>query len=429
MQSINSGGSADRSPAGFWAGVVTFAAATLIILPQNYVALDPFWKAVAQLATLVGGIVAILILIKRDKRSAITLLLVASFFAMVASFQGIEVWTTAYMLAPFAVGLVASARWSSDQRVLVLLWVALLVVSISVAVDAEAGAPRVASLFGDVYRVTGMTESRPRGLFGQPVPTAIAAAIITVAVVRLSSRIRSIGARRLSMTAAIAAGAFAVIFTGTRSALIVLALGLLVNVLRPIRGRQRANRLVSFMTFALMIAVVLWLWPRVGNSFSQLRAFSFDSLAGTDSAQNRQYALTIFDSWLSDCNFDCKLVGSGPRDLQHQLLNYIGFNGLTTVDNLYVTLLWDFGIVGLLVIISPGFIALRRLFDQRPSVALASLAVVLVYISGFFFDTLYTIPFVVILGFFFGPLSRVRVSQPNNAETLTPSAVTLKEYR
>jgi len=384
---------------------------------------------IAQLATLVGGIVATLILMKSDRRSAITLLLIASFFAMVAYFQGVELWTTAYMLAPFAIGLVAAPRLPSDRRLLVLLWVALLVVSISVAVDAAAGTPLVASLFGDVYRVTDMTESRPRGLFGQPVPTAIAAAVITVAVVRLSSTIQSIGARRLSMTAAIAAGAFAVILTGTRSALIVLALGLLVNILCPIRGVRRANRLTSFMAFALMTAAVLWLWPQVGSSFSQLRAFSFDSLAGTDSAQNRQYALTIFDSWLSDCNFDCKVVGSGPRDLQHQLQNYIGLNGLTTVDNLYITLLWDFGIVGFLVFISPGVIALRRLLDPRTSVALASLVVVLVYISGFFFDTLYTIPFVVTLGFFFGPLSRAREGEPSYGEISTPSAALLKEYR
>lgn len=427
MRSTSSDGSAARWGGGVGAGVVAFAAVTLVVLPQNYVALDPFWKAIAQVATLVGGIVAILMLMKKDKRSAVTLLLVAAFFAMVASFQGVEVWTTAYMLAPFAIGLAASPRGLNDRRFLVLLWAALLVLSLSVAVDAVAGAARVASLFGDVYRVTGMTESRPRGLMGQPVPTAIAVAIVTVAVVRLSSRIRSIGVRRVSITAAIAAGAFAVIYTGTRSALIVLALGLLVNMLLPIRGGQRANRLISFMAFALMIAVVLWLWPRVGGSFSQLRAFSFDSLEGTDSAQNRQYALTIFDSWLSDCNFDCKLVGSGPRDLQHQLLNYIGFNGLTTVDNLYVTLLWDFGVVGLLVFISPGIIALRRLLDRRPSVALASLVVVLVYISGFFFDTLYTIPFVVILGFFFGSFSRARDGESDGARVSTPSVLSLKE--
>lgn len=405
MRSDNSDRSAGRPRGGAAVSIVALAAVVLIVIPQNFVALHPFWKATAQAVTVVGGLLSIGLIAKRDRPTATVVLLAAAFFALTASLQSDQVWTTAYMLAPFAIGFAASYKWA-DGGLRGLFWAALLILFLSVAVDALSGEPRVAGLFGDVYRVTGLTETRPRGLLGQAVPTGIAAAIVAVVAARLSMEARPIVARRALATAAVVVGIATIVLTGTRSALLVLAFGLIISLLRPARRADRGNRLATFAVLALVAATALWMWPRLQESFSQMRAFSFDALVGTDSSENRQYALTIFNLWSGDCGFECKLIGSGPRDLQDQLLTYIGFNGLTTVDNLYITLLWDFGIVGTIVFISPCLIALRRLFDKRPGVVRAAQSVILIYISGFFFDTLYVVPFVVLLGLFFAPLAR-----------------------
>jgi hypothetical protein len=400
MRSKYFDGSLSERRGAFTIGLVTLAAALLVVVPQNYVALSPIWKAATQLATVVGGAAALGVVFRRNRRVAMILLTAALFFAIVDVLQHGDGWGAAYMMAPFAVGYAASPRRTGNATVRGILWVALLIILLTVLVDALTGGASVAGWFGDAYRVTDMTETRPRGLLGQPVPTAVATAVITIVVVRQAASIANGAVRRTTSVLAVVLGASAIIYTGTRSALILLALGLIINLLRPASKAHGSNALISWMAFALLAAVSLWSWPRYMSSLSHLRAFSFESILGTESVVNRQYALTILDSWVSNCSIQCKLLGSGPRDLQHQLLNFIGYNGLTTVDNLYVTVLWDFGVVGLVIVALPGLVAVRHLLVPRAVVTPGSLAVLVIYISGFFFDVLYTVPFVVMLGFF-----------------------------
>ncbi len=372
----------------------------LLIVPQNFADLQPIWSTVVQGATALGAAIGVVSLARRSPRLLAQLLLVGTVLCLVSVLASGQFLPVAFMFAPVIAG--ASLGVSSKATAqLVAIVVAFAAIVGSVIVDLLIGGPFASGLFGAPHRIGALTESRPRGFLGQPVPSGVAIAALSTSLIAAVQDLRSASSRRLWTVSTLAIGFASIIVTGTRSALILLVLGIALVMWRGPRHTGRSNKLGSVATFAAVAALAIAFWPRISANIGGLRAFSFDSLSGSESAINREYAWTILGQWAQHCDLACKLVGAGPRGLQLELLTFAGYNGLATVDNLFVTLLWDFGVLGLVAVGLGLFVTARHLFTSRAS-TVGSAPLIVLATSGVFFDTFYTAPLVALLGLFVG---------------------------
>ncbi|ASR56429.1 hypothetical protein CBP52_16475 [Cellulomonas sp. PSBB021] len=83
---------------------------------------------------------------------------------------------------------------------------------------------------------------------------------------------------------------------------------------------------------------------------------------------------------------------------------YLGYYGVSTVDNLYVSVLWDAGVVGLVLLGIAAVASFVVMFDRRfDSVGrICAAGVVMLLASGIFFDTFYIYSVAVVAGLLMG---------------------------
>ncbi|AZS44859.1 hypothetical protein BWL13_02456 [Microbacterium oleivorans] len=372
----------------------------LLLIPQNFTDLQPIWTIAVQGATALGAALGVISLARRSPRLLAQLLIVGAILCLVVVLASGQFLPVAFMFAPVIAG-VSLGLSSNTSAQLVVLVAAFAAIVGSVVVDLLVGGPITSGLFGTPHRIGALTESRPRGFLGQPVPSGVAIAALSTSLIAAVQGFPSASRRRFWTVATLAIGFASIIATGTRSALILLVLGIALVLWRGPRHTAKSNKLGSVATVVALAALAIALWPRISANLGGLRAFSFDTLSGSESAINREYAWTILGQWAQHCDDACKLVGAGPRGLQLELLTFAGYNGLATVDNFFVTLLWDFGILGLVAVALGLILTARYLFISRASTVGAAPLIVLAT-SGIFFDTFYTAPLVALLGLFIG---------------------------
>jgi len=379
----------------------------LFVVPQNYVDLDPLWRVSVQILTVAGGATGLLLLAFNYPTVLPPVAAVFCLLAIAAQLSSGHGATALYILCPAIVGVAVGCFVSQSNGLIRLHILFLGILTLSLVVDVLAGAPATASVFGEVNRITSLTGTRARGVMGQPVPAAMATVLVVTALLILARRIEAQGRRTLACAALAATVVAALIVTGTRSAIAVMIVGAVsVFILTPRRAKRRHNKLISLSGFLALVGSAIMLAPAADRTLGGLRVFSFEGIRLSESSLNRLHALTILDNWQGDCGLVCKAIGSGPRALQRELQEFLGLNGLSTVDNVYVTTLWDYGVIGLTVVASLFILAVRPLFrlDRSFNESAAAGGLIAFLCAGFFFDAIYTTPILMLGSLYVGVL-------------------------
>ncbi|OII38158.1 hypothetical protein BIU98_14890 [Curtobacterium sp. MMLR14_010] len=284
---------------------------------------------------------------------------------------------------------------------------------ISICIDTLTHGPTTSSLFGSPIQLSTLTGTRSRGLIGQPVPAAFVCLALTASLAWLATAIRSRSRRFVAWFATGASLIVTLITTGTRSALIaLLATAALMFLAAILRSGWRV--LIPLVVWSPAVAATLIiLFQTVGSGFSGTRLGDFGGLNGSASLSNRLYALEFLHRWASSTNLVDQIIGHGPRNLQQTLSAYQGATSLNTIDNLFVTVLWDFGLFGVLLLFILFVIALRRLLSTDLLLSSAAIGVAAILLSGLAFDALYTRPMAII---FAAMATQLFLRTPNDAD-------------
>lgn len=384
-------------------------AAILFLVPQNYVVLTPQWMVAVQIATVVGAVLGIYVVWRHFPNQAVALALFGGAFALAAGLAAGQSVPALVLFAPVLLGAGLATVFRNSPKILrIVLLLALVAIATSLLLDIALGPAASSSFFGEPHRLTSASDSRSRGFLGQPVPAALMAVTLT-AMLAATTRRTSTQRNRLVMLIAAASLVVALAATGTRSALLVAVLTSLLWVfLRPPTAAPRKNVLVVFVVVLLVAAAILAAWPAIERFMGESRLFRFEDLSGSESAVNRLRALYVLQILGESCSDQC-VLGGGPRDLQSELQLRLGFNGLSTVDNAYVTILWDFGLVGALaaiaVLVQVLRVALNRTRTMNQSSGALGLSALV--ISSLFFDSFYTVPVMLTFGVCLGLTFRV----------------------
>ncbi|KZF09105.1 hypothetical protein A2J03_03285 [Rhodococcus sp. EPR-157] len=365
------------------------AAAVTFFVPVDFVQVGQVWRYLT-LASLLVGVLASLLLLSRRTTTVVWPTLAFGFCIIsvnqLMSFNPIGFLT---LLAPVAVGAGLAVALKNPLAVMV---------GMSIVLAVGMGADYLAQdhLFGPLFGVENYTASsrdifRSRGLIGQAVPASMIAVGLGSAAFMLSSTANRYRAtiRWLVVTST----GVSVITSGTRSAilcaLVVVAVTVACSMFRSSSRRTKIDSQLAWAAPLLLAAGVLTLalsW----KTLSEQRVFSFNELTGSASLENRNYAAMVFADWGQSCSGACVVFGSGARSLLGALSSGLGFRGFSTVDNLFLSLLWDFGIlmlVGILVIV---VLAIRTLAQASSALNRAgALLIVSVVVSGIFYDALY----------------------------------------
>lgn len=406
-------------------GAVFFAT---FLLPIDFVTLTPTLSSVSTISLGAGTVLAILVILHRGVSGMKWVLVVALVLIGLNQFSNYNPVGFLTIAGPLLIGCAAALVLNDLFRVLVA---AVLLNAISVAWEWATGDISVSLLLGlpNLALSSGL-EFRARGILGQPVPAALVAVTLCFAVLAYGNdRPRAMFWKSTTVLVT----AVVLVATGTRSALLLVAVGsclLGVNVLR-VRGRE-----VNAYRFAFLVtgvAVFLAALPYLVRIFEGSRLLSFDKLEGSSSLVNRAYALDVFSYWSEACTGTCMVFGSGARSLLNEMRSGLGVFGFSTVDNIFVSIVWDFGIIGIIVIFGALIYALRILLDR--SISWVGVAggqiIVLTIISGFSYDSLYVRSALVIFGLGLGmsALGRFRpfsVPETGHKESCKQSPIHLK---
>lgn len=390
--------------------VLVLLSGLLLLVPQNYVDLATPWRIVVQLAAVAGGLSFFFTARLLDRRKLSWLLLILVLLIVAGSLRSGQLIQTVTLLLPFVLG-VSGGAVSRGRTITAAAIVSIFAftLSVSLVLDLLMGAAWASSLFGAPHRLTLASDTRARGFAGQPVPAAmLAVALSGIALTLMRGQRMRAGA--LWRALLVASAVVALMATGTRSAVLVAA-SVIVGwiILRP-RGPVR-NRLAITVGALVAIVVLVVAYPAIERVLEGSRLLRFDALGGTESAINRLHALYILNVWSESCDVGC-LVGYGPRSLELALKQTLGINGLATIDNAVVTLLWDFGLLGLTAFLAILLLILGVAFRKNRTSAECAGAVGLlsILVASFFFDVFYTTPMVLVAGFSAGLiLSREKV--------------------
>lgn len=378
----------------------------VLMIPANYVALTPTWGVADQLALVVSGIVGIVAVTMTGAPVVVRLAVPLLVLIIIQVVAGSDPITAASFFLPVFVGF-AAALVLKESQLTVFLVTAILIISLSTAVDFVARGTPVSNFFGVPLRsLIDLRGFRARGVVGQPVPAALLTTVLW-AVLCVRARSLSTGNRRrwLYVVVTLALG-LTLLTTGTRSALLTLLVlvGLLL-IVAIVSHRHRPLRVQPSAALGALgvIVVLVPMVPFLFNRFGSLRVFSFAELQGTNSVAGRLFSLTVLEDWQKRCDLVCKVVGSGPRALESDLSTSSGILGLSSVDNLLVTVLWDFGLLGVLVLGMALLVALKVVMTRRgygDMNIIGAIGVIGTLVSGFAYDALYTRPVLVTFGLF-----------------------------
>jgi hypothetical protein len=358
----------------------------LLLIPGNFVELKPAWVTISNLLVVATSLLALLSIL-RHSRVRMQVLTTIAILCLLSVLAGASINTAFYFFLPFLIG--AGLGAALDQRLFAVFSSLIAIITFaSVVLDAAVKAPITSSMFGVPLQLSELTGTRARGLIGQPVPAAFASVLFFAILLPLAV---STGTKRRRLLFGAALGiqlVVTLVLTGTRSALVlgaVVTLLMLMHFAAKFRGRFL---LPLTLWSPALLAVFLGLFLTVGNTLSGSRVGDFRSLQGSTSLTNRLYALDYLHRWATSDNFVAIAIGNGPRSLQSNLTSYQG-SRLSTIDNLYVTILWDFGVVGALVLLAALFVFLSR-FSGSPVVIGAALGGITILASGTAYDSLYT---------------------------------------
>lgn len=379
--------------------VVLLLACVCIIVPVDFVVVTPRLKFAADLSVVAGAVLGSLLVFRSRRRYAITLSFGVLFLLTQSMVVGGGVSAFATIWGPVALGIAVALSSREPIKIMLLSGV---VVSLSLLADWLFGAHVISGIFGRPYQEGFLGgDFRARGIVGQPVPGAFFLVVTAAAIGASGVRLKS---KQFAFALA-AMGFLALVVTGTRSALVVaaaLGLGVFAKTISiAVLNRRLASRsLLAFVggSFVVGFSVLFSLFFLDAGG---LRIADFSSLQSSASLLNRIYALEILQRWVSTCDFSCKLFGSGARSLQVTLGGDVGGYGFSTVDNLFMSVLWDFGLIGLFLILGLFFweilYVVRRSRDRGVRRA-GSVGIVLLIASGLFFDSLYLRALLVLFG-------------------------------
>lgn len=373
--------------------------ATLWFLPLNFAILTgstlQFYMVVLGLAAVTG-----LVMTYRGDRLLPPLVVACGFLLLVAWLLDRSLNPTVRMMLQIVGGY--GLRWLCGSGV-VAAYLLAATSTVALLVDVVSHDHVFMSLFGATYFPSVLDDRfRAQGIIGQPLPAALLTITLLV-YVGIVAAPRTNAARRWLMVSLVGMALCALYATGTRSGLILIAvLWLLVSVERAHRSRRGGLRgfLTASMAAGLLLLGAFLIWGQ--ELLGTTRLFDFTGLSGSDSYAVRSQAVTVISdlSQLRSCTF-CVAFGSGQGSLSESLRLGAGVNGVSVIDNQYLTAYWDFGVVGALLL---ALIVLRSLWVLGTVGAVPARAgavgVLSIMAMCLFYDAMYVSSAAFVLGFF-----------------------------
>lgn len=240
-------------------------------------------------------------------------------------------------------------------------------------------------------------EVRPRGFIGQPVPAGMLAMACATYLVIVAAHER----RTRSALAALALATAAMLLSGTRSAILVLGLVLLLfGVRQLVLGRVTAGRLVQLLVVGVPTAIlVYWIVPLTP-------LYRRTDLLTSDSYLVRSSGLETLQGLPNDCP-PCTFIGHGYGNLQRMLEEGYAISSVNTVDNQFLTAYWDFGLIGVLALLVLLVWSCLTMIRTRGGLrAAAAGAIVALLAAGLFYDVLWSLHGAMLFGFFLSLINR-----------------------
>ena len=378
-------------------GLLLFATLAALV-PVDFVRVTQGWLYLSLASLALGATGALWVVSKKETvivRPVIVFVLIVLCLNQVVRLNPIGFVT---LWAPIVLGI--GVALSVKRPLSILVWASVFL-SVSMLVDLFLKDHVFGRIFGtDNYVAYSQDVFRARGIVGQPVPASMVAVALAAGAMLLSSDLRR--HRNFIRAVIVLSVSVSVFASGTRSAVLcAVAMALVVLLANYIRGRSGGLKIGNIAAWAtpLAAAVVLGAVTFAWNALATQRVFSFSTLSGSASLDNRNYAALVFDDWSASCRGTCKFFGSGARTLLEALSSGLGFRGFTTVDNLFLSLLWDFGISLLLGVLVFVVIAVRVLIKSPFAVNRAGAVIVLsIIFSGLFYDALYIRPVLLLFG-------------------------------
>lgn len=388
---------------------VAFAISAVWFIPVNFVRLDETQTLVYRVA-LVLAMVAAVAVIGRGARYLAYVIVFFAVSAVVALLVGRTVGPAIVLLSQICAGYAVMRLLAGRIHLQVLLAVASV---ISLLVDWVLSRHVYAAIFPSQYftYISG-TEFRARGILGQPVPAAHLTISLLAYLYVLS---RTLGQRRrlaLRGMLILMAGVV-VITTGTRSSIVLVGVLVLILGVEALKSNgpvaiRRAPRAMLAMGF-IGITMVL-----SADKLATLRLFDFESLPTSDSFEVRSRALSTVLGLSSECD-PCVVFGHGKGALAERLHGGAAISGVGTLDNMYLTTYWDYGLVGIALLALVGIAALAKLAHGSSDMTRAGAVGLLSLIVAFaFFDGLYVASGAFLFGLFLASLESGGRSQRNH---------------
>ncbi len=381
-------------PHRLWQGLLVIAWAT----PINFAVL-PGWAQLCYLAVLGIASISMVGWIVKSPRMlwiAAAVLMLSALHLISGSFSV----ASPLMLAQILTGA-ALFRSFKNPCLFAVVW---LVVSTAVLVIEQwTRTALVLDLFpGTYFELPSMLGSfRSRGFLGQPVPAGLVpVALLGFVYVSAGYYFRS--ARKASVVIALSILCVSVstVVTGTRS--VIAALVLLVVGIVALRVVHRhdppmwALGSVGVVGVAIVAAVAVY----AASMIEGLRILDFTNLEGTDSYLVRASAWDVVTGLSRDC-MSCVVVGNGHGDLANRLVGGAAVADVSTVDNQWLTVWWDYGVAGLVLLLVLLWLAARGALSRAAAVPVraGSFGLGILVAVGFFYVPFYLASGAMCLGF------------------------------
>lgn len=300
------------------------------------------------------------------------------------------------LLAQLLAGYYWGSRVGSGHHLVLVL---LLAHAVAAILDGAMGVHLYQTYFPNQIFVPDPNNFRARGIVGQPVPAAAVVVWLAAVAWRLGSPPRLSRPLYFGALALLVAGVLWA--TGTRSAALVLLVLVLLILARSIRNAKDLFR-VSLVVATLLGSIYAWATLATGPVDEDTpRILQFDqSVTASDSYVVRSSALEVIRSIPNPCGLLCELVGHGKGALQGELRDGFAVQGVSTVDNWYIALYWDFGFFGLLAVVFVCFFALRRFWSGTQVSSAGATGVLAILTSGLFYDAPYLSSGAILMGVF-----------------------------
>lgn len=372
------------------------AAATAFVIPTAFVDTSPVFTVAAWAALAIGGLCALVLLVRLSSHAG--LLAATVFFIPMGLSTVISPGPVILaMFLPFVLGLGVAAVIRNWLR---FLQICMLGIVASLLLDQVAGGHVVSNFFGIPFQIRFAEDIlRARGFIGQPVP----AAMISVYIGAMALVAPSGNEARPALARGIVIGLMfvALIVTGTRSAvLLFVVLGLLIWLTKRRVGPLRISPYAVLGVIAGGLALFA-AWPALVRWLGGSRALDFESLSGSVSLDNRSSVSEVWETWAAECDGVCVAFGSGWTNLQSSLRNDLSSYGLSTVDNLFMSILWDFGVLGIALLALAAVIALAGIVRSDSAgqvIRMGGIGALAVIASGAAYDSLYIRPVLMLFG-------------------------------